>query len=220
MNTPRKCAVDGCDGKYETKGFCGKHYQRMWKYGDVNTVKKQTNKYLPVLERFEMKVEIRDGSDCHWWTGANVRGYGQLKVNGKTMLAHRFAYERRFGKIPDGLFVCHKCDNPPCVNPDHLFTGTHQDNMDDRDSKNRLVTVRGERNGKSKLTEVKVLDIKKRLYRGEKILGIAKIYGVSENTIGAIKQGVTWRHVKIKLRDQLAKGGHDTAHLDKQIGER
>lgn len=88
-------------------------------------------------DRFWERVQKTD--DCWLWTGSTDKdGYGWFWVDGKTATAHRFSYAlHNDGAIPDGLYVCHSCDNPPCVNPDHLWLGTNQDNMDDCARKGR-----------------------------------------------------------------------------------
>jgi hypothetical protein len=95
---------------------------------------------VKLLERFWSKVdkECSEFFDCWEWTGGKtVDGYGLFKLNGRHVLAHRVSYEIEVGKIPDGMLVLHKCDNPSCVNPDHLYTGTNQDNANDRMKRNR-----------------------------------------------------------------------------------
>ncbi len=89
---------------------------------------------------------VRFGESCWEWTGAIDDNYGVAWRNGKKTGAHRAAYEMEYGLIPEGMQVLHRCDNPPCVRPDHLFLGTHADNMADRSSKNRQSTgsVHGE----------------------------------------------------------------------------
>lgn len=116
---------------------------------------------MKLIDRFEQKIYYSiDG--CHYWTGAvNGPGYGSIKVNRKSEPAHRISYILYRGEIPSGLFVCHKCDNPGCVNPHHLFLGTRQDNMDDMIKKNRKADCRGTKNGSSKLTDAQVREIKK-----------------------------------------------------------
>lgn len=96
------------------------------------------------LARFLNKVAF--GDSCWEWQGHMYRcGYGQIKVKRKSWAAHRLSYSHFVGPIPEGLYVCHRCDNKKCVRPDHLFIGTHQDNMDDMKSKSR--SAAGARNG-------------------------------------------------------------------------
>lgn len=86
---------------------------------------------------FERKL-LRKPNGCVEYTGARSHGYGRVKRSGKMLLAHRYAWELVNGPIPDGMFICHKCDNPPCCNMDHLFIGSHSDNMKDAHKKGRL----------------------------------------------------------------------------------
>lgn len=90
---------------------------------------------------------------CWIWDTQQKHGYGQLRAFGKLYRAHRFSYELHFGPIPEGLFVCHKCDNPPCVNPDHLFLGTAKDNIQDMIAKGRRPDISGDKNGMRKHPE-------------------------------------------------------------------
>lgn len=101
------------------------------------------------LDRFMVKVERIPGIDCWVWAGATKpNGYGNFLMNGKTMTAHRASVVLHAGAIPDGMVVCHKCDNPSCVNPEHLFVSTQAGNMADMDAKERRVAPdnRGELN--------------------------------------------------------------------------
>lgn len=105
----------------------------------------------------------KDGSGCILWMRyRNAKGYGSVGVAGEPKQAHRIAYELFVGPIPPGLHVCHRCDNPPCCNPAHLFVGTNQDNMDDRVKKGRQARPRGEDNPRAKLTMDQVREIRRR----------------------------------------------------------
>lgn len=123
------------------------------------------------------------------------KGYGLKRVGSKLKKAHRLAWEETHGEIPDGMIICHHCDNPACVNVGHLFLGTYQDNMDDKIRKGRQSPpLRGEANGYSKLTEDVVHYIKK--MRGKTTqTELAKKFGVAQATISDIQAGRTWQHV-------------------------
>lgn len=148
----------------------------------------------PPEDRFWKKVNKEGPNGCWVWTGANVRGYGSLLIhgeNGPAVRAHRFSYEMANGKIPDGLLVCHKCDNRRCVNPSHLFLGTHQDNTDDMMRKGRGPT--GERQGRSKLRAVQIPEIKSLVASGTSKRQAAFRYGVSVQTVCNIISGKSWK---------------------------
>jgi len=117
-------------------------------------------------------------------------GYGRMSVNGRDMYAHRASYELAYGKIPAGMNVLHECDTPLCINPDHLFLGTHADNVADKVAKNRQ--PRGEMNATARFTEAEVLAIR------ASPLGvneIARRTGVYPTTISLIRNRKTWKHI-------------------------
>lgn len=98
-------------------------------------------KWTPPEERFHSRYSV-DESGCWIWQGATTNaGYGKIAVHGTLILSHRFSWELHHGPIPEGLYVCHHCDNPQCVNPDHLFVGTAQDNVNDMMAKGRHRTA-------------------------------------------------------------------------------
>ena len=143
---------------------------------------------------FEERID-RSG-ECHVWTGArNEHGYGVGWDGKRTRLAHRMAWAKKHGPIPAGMMVCHKCDNPPCVNVDHLFLGTQTDNMSDCANKGRLEgrrTPRGSAHPQAKLTEIQVQEIREARASGILLKTLSARYGVSETMISYIARGKNW----------------------------
>jgi len=153
--------------------------------------------YSTTPSSFWSKVDKKSTEECWVWKGTlDKRGYGQISQNNKARAAHRLAYTYTYGAIPENMFVCHKCDNPPCVNPSHLFLGTLQENTADRDAKGRQ--VKGERVNTAKLTENQVLDILRLYKTGNYTLkDFVAIYHVNVETIRALIKGKTWKHLKV-----------------------
>lgn len=154
-------------------------------------------KITPLLDRFNAKWIGEPNSGCWLWEGATVpKGYGLLgdqTKRRKHQYAHRASWELFKSEIPDGLFVLHKCDNPYCVNPDHLFLGTQKDNHDDMVSKGR--NLRGSRRATSVLKEPQIPQIRSEYASGAFTLQqVADRYRVSEMAIHKIISGKTWRH--------------------------
>lgn len=150
---------------------------------------------VAVEERFWDKANIPDNkSECWEWTGAKIgSGYGNMYIGRRrTMLAHRYSYELHTGEIPEGIFVCHHCDNRACVNPVHLFLGTNKDNMQDMMGKNRGRRV-GEHNNSAKLTWAEVGEIRLLYATGKYTTrALAKIYDVHHGTIWRITGDTGW----------------------------
>ena len=141
-------------------------------------------------------MRINKTDCCHLWTGGKDKhGYGFLGSGANNPLkAHRVSWELHTGrKITKDIYICHTCDNPTCVNPDHLFEGTHQDNMTDMVKKGRSLT--GEKSHRSKLKYKDVINIRILLASGEMQESIGRKYKVSRKTIYLIKTNRTWRHV-------------------------
>lgn len=148
----------------------------------------------PLKERFWEKVN-RTAGGCWLWTGCLCgNGYGAIRADREryNLRTHRVSYEIAYGPIPDGLHVLHKCDNPRCVNPDHLFLGTHQENMADKRRKGRDAANKGVANGRAKITDEHVRLI--RAASGRQV-DIGKQYGVSQTTVWKIKSRQSWGHV-------------------------
>jgi len=147
-------------------------------------------------DRFEAKVG-NHGNGCWEWTAhRNMNGYGTFRLEGRTCLAHRAAWELAYGPIPDGIRVLHHCDNPSCVRPDHLFLGTQDDNIRDREEKGRGGTARGERGGTAKLTEAQVLEIRRRADGGETQASLGTAFGVTQVNISHITRRRSWALAK------------------------
>jgi hypothetical protein len=147
-----------------------------------------------LTQRFEEKFIPEPNSGCWLWTASvNHKGYGEIGVRASRIdVAHRVSWRLHRGPIPDGLLVLHKCDVRCCVNPDHLFLGTNDDNMEDMRRKGRARGFKGEMNCRCRLTAGQVLAIRadRRLQRE-----IAADYGVLPNHISNIKNRVVWSHL-------------------------
>jgi hypothetical protein len=148
-------------------------------------------------QRFWTHVQKTDG--CWVWTGSVTGlGYGKFYHDCTSTRAHRFVWASVHGSIPPGLEVCHHCDNPPCVRPDHLFLGTHVDNMEDRDRKGR--TVHGERHYRAQLTDGDVMEIRRTFARGASHKALATQLNIPIHRIANITSGRTWKHLPLISR--------------------
>lgn len=146
--------------------------------------------------RFWSKIRPVDGGCWEWDAHRNNRGYGQFTVRkGVFYTAHVVSYALTHGPIPAGMSICHRCDNPPCVRPDHLFIGTQSDNMLDMFAKGRAARSCGIDRYNAVLSEEDVRAIRRpERYRGL-IKDLATQYGISTTTVRAIRTGRKWRHV-------------------------
>lgn len=190
----KTCSVEGCDGPVYMRGWCCAHYQRWLKRGHF---------HLPTpVERFWNRVN-KSGpvhpvcGQCWAWTGKPAKsGYGVVGIGKRHVYAHRFSWGLHFGEIPEGLCVLHRCDNRVCVNPDHLFLGTHTDNSNDKMKKGRQPA--GEQLRHAILTAEKVKEIRERYKPYDKQNGpqaLADEFGVSYYTVIDIARGRNWKHV-------------------------
>lgn len=181
------CSVAGCERPVRTRGYCNAHYQRWWTYGDpLGSAPRRT-----LWDRFWEKVDKT--GDCWLWTaGTTIYGYGVIGVGPhKVGHAHRISYEWAYGRIPNGLHVCHRCDVPACVRPAHLFLGTAQDNLADMARKGR--SAHGSKNPNARLTEAGVAEIRRRYAAGGVLQReLADEFGVSRSTVTTICQGKRW----------------------------
>lgn len=185
-----QCKYKNCERKSRAHGYCPKHYDRFRRTGTAEPGPKAAGS---LESRFWRKVD--KSGDCWIWTGAKMKsGYGRLRTGGvgsDVWNAHRVSYHINKGEIPDGLFVLHKCDNPSCVNPDHLFLGDHDENMRDKARKGRGA---GENHPRSQLTDKQAREIK--FAKGKTHQELADQYGVGKMLVRDIRANRRWQHIK------------------------
>lgn len=155
---------------------------------------------------------VRSPSGCWEWQGVRyARGYGRILIEGQDWRAHRLSFAAFIGDIPTGMLVCHKCDNPPCVNPEHLWLGTPRDNVQDMflkgrqridDRQLRSEKSRGELNVNATVAESDVLEMRAAYLAGAKVKDLAQSFGITPAQAGAITRGRSWKH----LTTDVARG--------------
>lgn len=152
------------------------------------------------MKRFWDKVEKTD--TCWNWTAAkSAFGHGRFRMGRKLVSPHRLVYEWEHGEIPEGYDICHHCDNPSCVNPQHLFLGTRSDNMKDAMKKNRLPQMvkilerKGSETNNAKLTEKEVLLMRALEKKGMKTKELSKRFGITRRNVRDIIYRRTWTHI-------------------------
>ena len=188
------CSVENCDREVARAGMCNMHYLRVRRHGNPYDGVKN---HASPEERFERFLIKSDG--CWKWSGKKNNGYGVLSKGVRKdgyFLAHRFSWElHNKQKIPEGMFVMHKCDNPECTNPEHLMIGTPKENTQDMIAKGRkrVVAPLGTENGKSVLNEEKV-----RFIRASDLshAQLARLLEVSLSCVRGVRIGRTWGHIK------------------------
>lgn len=191
----RVCDIPDCTKINYGKGYCKMHYLRTWRRGDPNIVLHAHSNYhgKTLKEIFESKFIRGNDNECWDWKGYLQKGYGHIRYKSKKYTASRLSYELYVGSLDSKMSICHTCHRPICVNPNHLYLGTHQENMQDMVVSNRA--AKGENHSQSKLTESKTKYIKLELTNGQSVTELAKKYNVSKGTISMIKNNKIWRHI-------------------------
>lgn len=162
---------------------------------DILLIKLMRNMSKSMETRFWEKVDKHSDDECwNWLATGTFERYGQFWVGKRMIGAHRFSWILHYNEIPDGMRVCHRCDNKKCVNPSHLFLGTQKENIIDMINKKRDSII-GERNNNSRLSNHDVIEIKKYIASGFSNRKIATIYKIDESTISHIKCNHSWRTV-------------------------
>jgi len=194
MNPTRKlCTVDGCTNAHKAQGLCSMHYQRLNKRGAPGPGKSERPRISNAEEALRDKGWTVTPAGCWEWDGPRDEDRGMVTVNGVRTYAYRVAFEVWNGPIPPGKFVCHHCDNPPCINPSHLFAGSNLDNIADMVSKDR--SIHGVRNHHAVLDDGQVLEVRQLLMAGTPQTVIAERFNVARTTVSAISTGRSWRRV-------------------------
>ena len=190
---PKICIKTDCDIKSHCKGLCEIHYGRLKRNQEIPLRNVQSGNDV---QRFLKKIK-KDENGCWLWQAGRTKGrqgrqYGKhFTDDKKTVSSHRFSYSNFVDKIPKGMFVCHKCDVPLCVNPEHLFLGTHKDNMRNMVNKKRQHIAYGGKMHTSKLTDLQAREI---LDSDKSILELCNEYNVSRITIVRILKRETYRN--------------------------
>lgn len=180
--------LTGCGRPIRSKGRCNRHYLQ-W----LRSTPSEHRKPPTLEERFWSYVRVAGPDECWEWTGAKVNGYGVLSVDRKSTGAPRVSL-RLAGSTPSaGDDACHRCDNPPCVNPRHLYFGSRQQNADDAVSRGRV--PRGEEKVQRKLSDDAVIEIREKCAAGTVYREVAESYGVSISTVREIAYHQKWKHL-------------------------
>jgi HNH endonuclease len=191
------CSFSGCVNEARSLGLCPAHRAQQ-KRGEVLKTLQVQHHGLSEYDRFFKRVKVGKGDECWVWTGSqnNTHWHGQWRnAAGGIELTHRASWRLLKGAIPEGACVLHRCDNPVCVNPSHLFMGSQSDNAHDMWNKGRAKPKAnlGASHGMSKVTEEIVLAIRASSESG---VALAKKYGIRPTTVCDIRKRRTWDHVK------------------------
>ena len=199
----KQCSIDGCEntGKLR-RGWCEKHYKRYERHGDPEFIEISNRKHgmtdeeLLIWIRSKPQIKYDPKTHCkEWQKSLDTAGYGTTKYKGKIVKVHRLVWKLAYGSWPNDCLL-HSCDNPKCINIRHLSDGSKLDNYRDMVKKGRDYKFVGEKHGFSKLTNKKVLKIRK-MHKTGRYSGssLGRIFGISKNTIYHVLNRETWKHI-------------------------
>lgn len=199
----QNCSVDGCGNFVKAKGLCVTHYHRNRNRGTPTP--RDVRRYMPDASTEEkLTARTEKGPEC-WIFQGGKSPYGVIPKPGGYVYAHRAAYILAYGEIPAGLYVCHKCDTPRCVNPDHLFLGTCSENLKDMHAKGRATKAHaiGEDVGNAVLSSELVQRIRS---SDSRVVDLARELGISRTAVHQAQSGKTWGHVAPTQNDLTVTG--------------
>lgn len=190
--TGQGCEISECQRRFLARGMCRMHYERWRRHGDPSRV--DSTQGLPLIDRFWLSVDPGPSDQCwEWKRHLDKGGYGHIMDTGKIRGAHRVSYELHHGRIPDGMHVRHRCDNPACVNPAHLELGTNAENVADKFIRGRSASGPAiVRQATLKLTPELVLAIRADTRRTAEV---ASDYGLSMAHVRNVRSGKAWSWV-------------------------
>ena len=191
----KTCSIEGCSAPAKCRGWCPKHYMRCRRHGDPLKARYRVDPTLPLSERFWLRVDRQGADDCWEWQGSTrgKMGYGNISWQGRMLGTHRVSWTLHNGPIPEGGHVLHKCDNPPCCNPAHLFLGDNAANVADKMAKGRHRYDTGEDHPRSKMTWERVRELRRRSAAGVPYSVLARTFNISKATVGQIVTRRTWK---------------------------
>ena len=196
------CSIKGCDKGARTRGLCTPHYTRMLKGADMSAPIRVVFRSGSDIDRLKSKVKVSESTGCwEWQASSTPLGYGQMRFQGTRWLSHRVSWVLFNGDIPEDncryrtFCVLHRCDNPCCVNPEHLFLGDQKVNSIDSVDKGRWGKrgLVGEKHGKALVTEDQVREIRVSCNTYQQI---SERYGISKSAVSHIKKRRSWAHVE------------------------
>lgn len=195
------CCIKECEKEVLALGLCSKHWRRNRLYGSPVALQKHSGSFFGLTpeQRFKMQYKVA-GNGCWEWTGGKDRdGYGLFRGETSGQMfkrAHRWSWAyHNNSEIKPGQMVCHSCDSPKCVNPEHLFIGDALINMQDKAAKGRSRVPFGENCAASKITEQQAREI---LADPRPYAAIAADYGLNQSSVGSIKQRLSWGHLDVE----------------------